>query len=272
LKGETHILPSYTYPLVDIRALVQYRDLLWLLVRKEYVTQFRQTWLGPAWILLQPLSMSLILYVVFRHALRFSGAPTSFLFYFSGIIVWNFFSQVVESISFCLIQNARMFDKVYFPRLILPLSLLTWRLISFGIHFTVLLLWGIFTDHFPNVAIAFLPLVVALLAMLGLGVGLFVAAVSVRYRDLQQVVRLALQLLFFATPLVYAPEGIREDWRFLLGLNPLSAPLQIFRAGLGETAMPSLVSVGASMGISALVFVGGLWAFRWIERRFVDTI
>ena len=258
--------------------LWRYRDLVLLFVRRDFVAQYKQTILGPVWHFINPLLTTVVFTVVFG---RIAGIPTDgippFLFYLAGITVWNYFSRSLTSTSNTFVSNAAIFGKVYFPRLAIPVAQLISNLISFGIQFLVFLgflaffaLRGAAVD--PNALLLLTPVLLLIMAALGLGCGIIASSLTTRYRDLQQLITYGVSLLMFASPVIYPLSTVPEGMQPLVLANPLTPILESFRfAFLGRgTFEPAQLAYSAGFAAAAL-FVGLLF-FHRVERTFMDTV
>ena len=267
-------------PLTDwrLRECWHYRDLLGLFIRRDLVATWKQTILGPLWLVLQPLLTTLVYVFIFGKLAGFStdGYPR-FLFFLAGITAWNYFADCLVKTSSVFKDHAHLFGKVYFPRLLVPVSVVAGGLIRFFIQLVFLLI-AIGVYHFrgftggPTLYVWMLPVLVLLMAMLGLGIGLTITALTTRYRDLAYLVVFGVQLLMFATPVVYPLSMAPAAYRWIIELNPLSSVVEQFRGiflggstpGLSALLYPALVSLGA--------LITGMFLFQRAEQRFVDTI
>lgn len=261
-----------------LRELWAYRELIGLFVRRDFVAYYKQTILGPLWYLLQPLLTTLTFTVIFGKLARMptEGVPP-FLFYLCGITLWGFFSECLSRSSSTFLANTGLFGKVYFPRLSVPISMALSGLIKLGIQLAFL---AAFTGYFmargadvhPGLALAGLPLLVLIAACLGLGGGLMVSSLTVKYRDLQHLVAFGIQLLMYATPIVWPLGAVPARYRLLAALNPLSAPMEAFRhaaLGAGTWDWGALAYSGAC---AMLALVLGMARFNRVERTFMDTV
>lgn len=280
MRNEIIILPKRAFH-VDWKGLWEYQDLLLLFVKREFTVNVRQTILGPSWIILYPLLTSLVFMGVFHYGVRIptaGGCPL--LFYYSGLLLWNFFSQSAEAISVCLRTNANLFQKVYFPRLIVPLSILIWKLACFGLQLAAFVLLSLGLKIFglshagwrPDILLFGLPYVLFQSAILALGLGLGVAAISVKYRDLQQVVHLGMQLWMYVTPIIYSTDSLSSPWKLLVWFNPMTPMIEWMRIAMLGTGVLDGRQVMLSAAITLLVFGTGLFTLKRVEQTFVDTI
>lgn len=256
----------------------RYRDLMMLLVHRDFVTFYKQTVLGPIWFVLQPiLSTALYMFIFGRVAhLSTDGIP-QILFYLSGITAWNYFAECVTKTSNAFTVNAGIFGKVYFPRLIVPLSTIISNLLKLGIQmllFVSVLIYFLAHDR-VSMSISSLGLIlpfILMMALLGLGVGLIISSLTTRYRDLQFLVQFGIQLMMFATPVVYPLSMIPVEQRWLLQINPMTTVIEGFRYVFFGRATLDMYAVCYSIGVTILLVFAGLVIFHRVERSFIDTV
>lgn len=267
-------------PLVDLkfRELWAYRDLILLFVRRDFVAQYKQTILGPAWHFVQPLFTTIVFTIVFGKIARIptDGAPP-FLFYMAGTVIWSYFATTLNGTAHTFVRNANIFGKVYFPRLVMPLSVTISGLISFGIQsafFLILLGWFIVTGAGlrPNAWVLATPVLVLMMAMLGLGLGIIVSALTTRYRDLAVLVGFGVQLLMFASPVVYPLSVLPEPYHSWMALNPNAPILEAFRYAYLGSGSVSLAQLALSAAVSSAILIVGVALFNRVERTFMDTV
>ncbi|MEQ8288812.1 MAG: ABC transporter permease [Gammaproteobacteria bacterium] len=263
---------------LSLGELVEYRDLLYMLVKRDIITVYKQTIFGPIWFVIQPLLTMLVYIVVFTNI---ADIPTDeippALFYLSGIIMWNFFSDCFNQTSDTFYENAPLYGKVYFPRVIIPVSKIVSVLIKFVVQFLLfLLIYGyllISSDLIkPNIFIMLLPVLLVIMAMLSLGMGLFFTSVTAKYRDLKFVITYAVQLLMFATPVIYPVSLLSEKYQTIMFFNPLSHVMESFKYGFlgkGELSLEGLVYAALFALVTLIV---GVIAFNRTEKNFMDTI
>lgn len=265
---------------LDWRRLLQHRDLLYLLVRRDFVARYQQTVLGPAWFILQPLIATGAFTLVFSRGLGTStdGIAPSFLFYQCGLLVWGYFSVVLGTAGNTFQANATVFTKVYFPRLIVPLAVAIGSLAPFGVQLLVFLLcyvpFAVGAEGWrPDfLQLALLPFWLLQAAVFALGVSLLTSALSAKYRDLQHALPFLIQLGLFVTPVVYPLSQLGAGGRWLALLNPLTPVVEAFRRaffGVG-TLTPGLVAGSLAATVAAVVV--GTYAFQRAERTFADTV
>jgi len=268
--------------LLDLRfrEFWQYRDLVSLFVKRELVPTYKQTILGPLWFVLQPLLTTLVYSIIFGVVAKIQigkGMPP-ILFYLAGIVLWNFFNSSFLKCSSTFIANASIFGKVYFPRLVLPVSGMMASLVNFCIQFALFLL--IFFYHLfftdapihPNWHIALVPLLILLVGLYSLGMGMVVSALTTRYKDLTHFLAFGTQLLMYATPIIYPMSVVPEKFKWINTVNPLSPVFEAFRycfLGIGSFNAMDLVQ---SFCIGFIVFFVGWILFNQAERTSIDTV
>lgn len=255
-----------------------YRDLLMIFVWRDFVAVYKQTILGPLWYLVQPLLTTFTFTIVFGNI---AGLPTEgtpqFLFYLAGTVIWGYFAACLTGTSSTFTSNAGLFGKVYFPRLIVPLTVLVSKLISFGIQFGMFLLFLVYfllargAVHLTIWVLA-TPLLVAMMAGFGLGFGLIVSALTTRYRDLQFLVTFGVQLFMYASPVIFPLSAVPENYRWLVLANPMTPIIETFRAGFLGAGTASLALLGYSFGFMVVILLIGLVTFHSVEATFMDTI
>lgn len=278
---ELRIRPNRNWVRLDWRGLWQYRDLLLLLVRRDFVSRYKQTILGPVWFVLQPLLMTATFTVVFGTVAQIptDGVP-SVLFYLCGLLGWTYFSQNFQSTSTALIGNAALFRKVYFPRLIAPLAAVLSNLFAFAIQLVSFLAIYAFYKSFTQAGQQFgmrweviaLPLIVLQIALFSLGVGLWLSALTVKYRDFQHLSSFLIQIWMYATPVIYPLSRVPEKWRWIAILNPMTMPVETMKHVLLGTGSSNPDYLAVSVAGTLVTLVSGLLVFQKVERTFVDTI
>lgn len=258
--------------------LWHYRDLILLFIRRNYIVQYKQTVLGPFWFLIQPLVTTLIFMGVFGEVAKIptDGLPSS-LFYMAGITFWNYFAGTINGTSSTFVSNANIFGKVYFPRLVVPIATVITNICTFLIQFCALVFCLLFhIQAGAEVSIGWhallIPLLVIQLALLGMGVGLWVSSLTTKYRDLAFLATFGVQLWMFLTPVVYPLSLVPEKWRWLVVLNPMTPIVETFRYALVGRGMINSLHLGLSLAVTFMVLFGGVLVFNRIERTFVDTV
>jgi lipopolysaccharide transport system permease protein len=259
-------------PKIDLAELWHYRDLLYFLTRREISIRYKQTLLGLAWAVLQPL-LSMVVFSLFLGRLagvNGDGLPYP-VFSYLGLLPWTYFANAMTRSSASLVGNANLLSKVYFPRLLIPLSATLSALVDFAIAFVVLL--GLMAWYRIPLSVSVLWLVPLTLAttFLATGIGMGLAALNVQYRDVQHAIPFLMQLWMFATPVVYPVDTLPERWRFLLDLNPMTGLIEAYRAApLGRPIDLGSLAVSAAVGL-VLVAIG-VWRFRRMEKIFADVV
>jgi lipopolysaccharide transport system permease protein len=257
----------------------RYRDLLWLFVRRDFVSGYKQTILGPLWFFIQPLLTTIMFTVIFAGVAKIptDGLPP-LLFYLAGTTPWNYFAACLTSTSTTFVSNANLFGKVYFPRLVVPLSVVLSNLIQFLVQFSLFLWFFAWyglggSDIRPNLlGIVFLtPLLLAMMGLLGLGAGIAISSMTTKYRDLAKLVTFGVQLMMYATPVIYPMSSIPDKYRWLIHCNPMSAIIESFRAVyLGGQIPWSALCVSTLE--TALILGVGVVLFNKVEKTFMDTV
>lgn len=263
---------------IDFGELWKYRDLIKMFVKRDFVTFYKQTILGPLWFVLQPVFTTIIFTVVFGQIAKLptNGVPQA-LFYLSGTVVWNYFAACLNNTSNTFVTNANIFGKVYFPRLVIPIAIVLSNLLSFIIQFVLFLALFFFfllngVEIHPNIWILTVPLLIFQMSCLGLGCGIIVSSITTKYRDLLLMVSFGVQLWMYATPVVYPSSMVSGLFSWVLIMNPMTAIIEIFRyAFLGGTMIP-LWYWSVSIGITILLLTIGVILFSRVEKNFMDTI
>ncbi len=267
------IRPSSGWKLLDLGELWHYRDLLITLAERDVKLRYRQTAMGALWVVLQPLMAAGIFSFVFGSVAKLpsDGIPY-FIFSYAGLLGWNAFSNTIGKASACLVGNSHLISKVYFPRLILPFSTVFSSLVDFGVAFALMLAMLAAYHISFTAAILLVPVWLSLILMFAMGVGLYVSALMVSYRDVQYIFPVLTQMLLYASPVAYAVSAVPLNCQTVYFLNPLAALLEAFRWSLLPTGGFPAQSLLYSSIASLLVFVGGAFAFKKMERKFADVI
>lgn len=263
---------------LQLRELWQYRDLAMLFVWRDFIAQYKQTILGPAWHIFQPLLTTLTFTVIFGQVARLStdGLP-QFLFYMAGTVLWTYFANCLTKTSTTFVTNAHLYGKVYFHRMVIPLSTVMSNLIAFGIQlgmFLLLLGWYVMKGSTvkPNWWILAFPFLVLLMAGFGLGLGIIVSALTTRYRDLSHLVTFGTQLMMYATPVIYPVSSVPEKYRWIVLANPLSSVVETFRFGFLGAGTVSPAQLLYSLAVMVVVMAIGMILFSRVEKTFMDTV
>lgn len=266
---------------INFKELWNYRDLLMLFVKRDIVTVYKQTILGPLWYLIQPLFTSLIFTIIFNNVAGIStGQTPPFLFNLAGVMVWNYFTSCLNDTSDTFKKNASIFGKVYFPRLIVPLSVVISNLVKFGIQFLIFIVFYIFyatqgmTVEF-SFAVLFFPFLVALMGILGLGMGMIISSMVTKYRDLSFLVGFGVQLLMYVSAVMYPMALLKEklpNYGWLIEYNPLAYVVETARYMLLHEGSISTGGLLYTVGVTVLIFLIGLLVFHKTEKSFIDTV
>ena len=272
--GDWDIVIGQKRGLLDIntKEIWQYRDLLWLFVRRDFVSFYKQTILGPIWFFIQPIFTTASYIFLFRNLAKLStdGIPGP-LFYIVGITVWSYFSETLIKVSNVLRDNAGIFGKVYFPRMIMPLSIVFSSLFKFGVQLVLLALtmlyFAIFGDGLSiGWSILYFPLLVLLMAMQSLGFGMIVAALASKYRDLAMLLGFGMQLLMYASPVIYPLSSMTGMWKVAISINPMTTILEGMRISLLGKGTVSPFWVAYTVLITLIIFIVGLVIFKRTEK------
>jgi lipopolysaccharide transport system permease protein len=256
----------------------RYRDLLTLFVRRDLVAVYKQTILGPIWFFVQPLLTTAIYFIIFTQVAKISSDEIPpVLFYLSGIVSWNYFAECLTKTSNTFVENAAVFGKVYFPRLISPLSVVISNLIKFGIQFSlfliILLVYVIHDYQFVfNATILLLPFTIVLMALLGLGLGMIISSLTTKYRDLTYLITFGVQLLMYATPVIYPTSILEEPYKSWVMSNPMSPLIETFRTAFLGGGQVEWYYLFQSTGVTILIVIVGVIIFQRVEKGFVDTV
>lgn len=274
----TEIKPQNKWYDIDFKAIWQYRDLLMLFVRRDFVAVYKQTVLGPIWFFIQPILTTITFTFIFGNFAKIStdGIPP-LIFYLSGLTFWNYFASCLTATSNTFVSNAGMFGKVYFPRLITPLSVVISNLIKFGIQF--LLFLAVFFYYWaqgaiqPNWTVALLPVFILMMAGLGLGFGILISSLTTKYRDFTFLVGFGVQLLMYASPIIYPFSILSEKMRFILNMvNPMSSIIEAIKYGFLGEGVFSVTNLAVSFTYMVILLFVGIIAFHKVEKSFMDTV
>jgi lipopolysaccharide transport system permease protein len=263
---------------LQLKDIWRYRDLLMLFVRRDFVAVWKQTILGPLWFFIQPLLTTLMMVVIFGRVANLTpdGVP-GMLFYLSGIVCWNYFAQCLTATSNTFKANAAVFGKVYFPRIVVPLSLVVSNLLKFGVQFLLfiaLLLFYYFTtdDVHPNSFMLLTPVFIIIMGVMALGFGILVSSFTTKYRDLSFLLAFAVQLAMYASPVIIPLASFPDKYKWIAQINPMTSIIEGFRyayLGIGELPLDLLLY---SIVFSLVVFFLGLLVFNKVEKSFMDTV
>jgi lipopolysaccharide transport system permease protein len=262
----------------NLGELVKYRDLIFLFVKRNFVSRYKQTILGPAWAVIQPLLTTVVLTVIFGNiaGLSPSGVP-AFLFYFAGTLVWSYFSSCLTETSTTFTGNAHLFGKVYFPRLVMPIATVTSNLISFFIQFVMFIGFLVYyltvgAGIHPNMWMLFTPILLIHMAMLGMGCGVIISSLTTKYRDLAMIVGFGVQLWMYATPVAYDYTRIIPKYLGIYMLNPMAPIVMVFRYAFLGTGYINWTYYLTSVAITLVLLLFGIALFNRVEKTFMDTV
>ena len=262
---------------LNLKELWHYRDLLVLFVRRDFVTVYKQTILGPLWFFIQPILTTITFTIIFGNVAQLStdGAP-KLVFYMAGITLWNYFSTCLTSVSGVFNVNASIFGKVYFPRLIMPLTIVISNLMKFAVQFLLFICFVVyFTLHNqiqPNSWILLTPFIIILMALISMGIGLILSSMTTKYKDLNQLIGFGVQLFMYATPVIYPSSSVPQDYQWVVELNPLVGLFDYMRyayLGVGEFAISDLVYPSI---FSIVILAIGVLVFNKTQKTFMDTV
>ena len=264
---------------IDFKEIWRYRDLLVMFIKRDIVTQYKQTILGPTWYFIQPALTTIMYMVVFGGIAGIStdGLPQP-LFYLAGIVLWQYFSECLNKTSATFTQNQHIFGRVYFPRLISPLSNVLSNLVRMSIQFLLFLIVYVYyvavgVDVMPNAYALLLPLLIVMLAGLSLGFGIIISSMTTKYRDLTILFTFIVPLWMYATPVIYPLSTIsNEKIRMLMGINPLTSIFEAFKYGMLGVGQFSWGGLGYSFGFMVVLLLVGVVVFNKVQRSFMDTV
>ena len=249
-----------------------------MFVRRDFVTNYKQTVLGPLWFFLQPLLTTFTFMFIFGRMAKIStdGLPM-IIFYLAGITVWNYFSETLNKTASVFRDNAAIFGKVYFPRLTMPFSIVISSLVRFFIQFALfLIVWAYYyfqTDKIhPNLYALLTPVLVLLMGLMGLGTGMIISSLTTKYKDLIFLLAFGVQLLMYATPVIYPLNSIAAEYRWIILLNPVTPIVETFRYGFLGTGLFSWAYLGYTCLITTMLLVIGTIVFNKVEKSFTDTV
>lgn len=266
---------------IDWRGIIQYSDLLSELVRRDFTAKYKQTILGPIWSVFNPLLTTIVFTLLFGRVIRVptNGVPP-LLFYLCSLLGWTYFANVLGATGNTLTANARVFSKVYFPRLVPPLAMTIANLIGFTIQLTFFLCafayYKFFTEFGQTLtlqpSVLLLPVLVLHMAMLGLGVGLIISSLTAKYRDLSHLTVILVQMWMYATPVIYPLSKIPEKWHWLVQSNPMTGVVEALRHVFLNAGQLTVAGYGQSLLISAAILLVGIFLYQRMARTYVDTV
>lgn len=261
-----------------IRELIRYRDLVYLFIKRDFTTQYKQTILGPLWYIVQPVVTTVVYTFIFGKLANIGTDSIPYLlFYFGGTMLWTYFTGVLNSAAEVFSKNSNIFGKVYFPRLTVPISTTVGNMIKLGLQFCCLLVFYFYfifrgAPVHPSWQVILFPLLILWIGFMGCGLGMLISSLTTKYRDLNQLLGFGLQLAMYATPIVYPLSQAPDNLKWFFYINPMSAPIELFRIWFyGAGYVPPLMTI-ISLLITGLFFLFGLILFNKNERTFVDVI
>lgn len=276
---DTHISSEHHFLSFNFKEIWRYRDLLFLFVKRDFIAQYKQTVLGPLWHFLSPVFTTLTFTFIFGNIAKLStdNIPQP-VFYMAGITIWNYFSQTLTSTGSTFLTNAGIFGKVYFPRMVSPLATVFSKTIQFGIQLLMLAcVVGYFVyrgelHNFNLLNLFYLPLVILLSGLNGLGLGIILSSITTKYRDLNVLVGFGINLLMYATPVIYPLSSVPDRYRNLLEWNPITPLVELFRYIFTGNGTFTIFSIGYSASITLLILLIGVLVFNKVEKSFMDTV
>ncbi|WP_316632856.1 ABC transporter permease [uncultured Flavobacterium sp.] len=275
------ITPKNKFFSLNLKEVWQYRDLLFLFVKRDVITVYKQTVLGPLWYLIQPLFTSVTFTIIFNNVAGINtGTVPPFLFNLAGITVWNYFTACLNGTSDTFKANAGIFGKVYFPRIITPLSVVISTLIKFVIQFLIFIVFYIFyyfngANLSINSSILFFPVLIVIMGILGLGLGMLISSMVTKYRDFSNLIGFGIQLLMYLSAVMYPMELIKEKipkYGWIVDYNPLAYVIETSRYMLLSVGEISVLGLVYTLGITIAIFFIGLLVFNKTEKSFIDTV
>lgn len=277
---DLEIKPKVSFFHLNLKEVWQYRDLMLLFVKRDFSAQYKQTILGPLWHIMQPVLTTIMFLFVFHSVAKIdTDGVDAVLFYMSGITIWNYFSACLTATSNTFVANAGIFGKVYFPRMVIPISVVLSNMVRLGIQFGLLLLVMVYSALFRNIPITLglhwllIPVLVLVMAGIGLGSGIIISSLTTKYRDFSVLIGFGVQLLMYATPIAYPLSFLKKTgYEWVVNLNPLSPLVEGFRYAMFHTGSFQLSSLLYSFVFMVLVLGGGIMIFSKVERTFMDTV
>ena len=273
------VITNKSSKVFNFKEIAIYKDLLFLFVKRDFIATYKQTVLGPIWFVIQPLMSTIIFTVIFGNVAGLStdGTP-KILFYLAGLTCWNYFAECLTKTSNTFIENKNIFGKVYFPRIIVPLSIIISSILKFGVQLLLfsatLIIYLIYEPQSvnPSWLIIIVPFLIALIGLMGLGFGLIVTSLTTKYRDLKFLLLFGVQLWMYATPIIYPLSSLNGILRKVVLLNPMTSIVEIFKNIFLGTGEINIFLIGYSIGITVVILFLGIFIFNKTERNFMDTV
>jgi len=272
------IKPKRTLWEIDLKEIWRYRDLLFLLVKRDFISVYKQTILGPIWFFIQPLLITITFTIIFGQVAKIStGGVPEILFYLTGITFWNYFASCLTSTSNTFVTNASVFGKVYFPRLIVPLSVIISNLMKLGIQLLLLVIvWVYYLINSNNIQpqweLVFFPIYLLIFAFMGLGFGLIFSALTTKYRDLTFLIAFGVQLLMYASAVIFPASIVSADKQWMLFLNPLVSLMEAIKFSFLGQGIFSWFYLAYSSIFTLVILLIGVLVFNKVEKGFIDTV
>jgi lipopolysaccharide transport system permease protein len=272
-KPHIHIRPSKGFRFIDMGELSNYRDLLFFMIGRNIKVKYKQTVLGGLWAVIQPFFMMVVFTLFFGKLAKIpsDGIPYP-IFNYTAMVVWAYFSQAISQSGNSIVGESNLLSKVYFPRIIIPLTPVLSGLLDFCIAFFVLILMMVYYHIYPTATILLLPVLVIVMILTATGVGMILAALNAKYRDIQYTIPFLIQLWMFASPIVYPSSLIPERYRLIYALNPMAGVIEGFRCALLRTGVFPTEMILVSSLVSLGLFLAGIVYFKQVERHFADVI
>jgi len=278
IKWDLVIKPRHGWIGFNFKELIKYTSLIFLFVKRDFVIFYKQTILGPLWYIIQPLVNTIIFNLIFGKIAKLStdGVPP-FLFYMSGTVVWSYFSTCVSGTSNIFVKNATIFGKVYFPRITVPIAIVITSLVQLLIQFSIFIGFYLYfiangANLFPNKLILVVPFIILQMAILSLGFGSLISALTAKYRDLTFAMTFFIQIWMYLTPIVYPFSQVPEKYQLIYMMNPMVAIVELFRSAFLGKGIVSMELIVVSVSLTFIIFILGLIMFSRTERSFIDTV
>ena len=278
IKWDLVIKPRHGWIGFNFKELIKYTSLIFLFVKRDFVIFYKQTILGPLWYIIQPLVNTIIFNLIFGKIAKLStdGVPP-FLFYMSGTVVWSYFSTCVNGTSNIFVKNATIFGKVYFPRITVPIAIVITSLVQLLIQFSIFIGFYLYfiangANLSPNKLILVVPFIIFQMAILSLGFGSLISALTAKYRDLTFAMTFFIQIWMYLTPIVYPFSQVPEKYQLIYIMNPMVAIVELFRSAFLGKGTVSLELIVVSVSLTLIIFILGLIMFNRTEKSFIDTV
>tara|TARA_Y100000590_G_scaffold412084_1_gene506736 strand:+ start:640 stop:1488 length:849 start_codon:yes stop_codon:yes gene_type:complete len=278
IKWDLVIKPRHGWIGFNFKELIKYTSLIFLFVKRDFVIFYKQTILGPLWYIIQPLVNTIIFNLIFGKIAKLStdGVPP-FLFYMSGTVVWSYFSTCVSGTSNIFVKNATIFGKVYFPRITVPIAIVITSLVQLLIQFSIFIGFYLYfiangANLFPNKLILVVPFIILQMAILSLGFGSLISALTAKYRDLTFAMTFFIQIWMYLTPIVYPFSQVPEKYQLIYMMNPMVAIVELFRSAFLGKGIVTMELIVVSVSLTFIIFILGLIMFSRTERSFIDTV